>query len=159
MLNEDFKHKLKTVLEVCKTHNQRMQYALDFLQEIFPLNSGSYKELSQEQISHTDQLIFRFSQFQDTMGTKLFPLILQGLGEYVQILPFIDILNKLEKLSVIESAEQWLSLRETRNLVTHEYPGNEKEMVDGLNELRLHSQYLSSVLNNLLVYIGRREWL
>ena len=159
MLNEDFKYKLKTVLEVCKTHNQRMQYALDFLQEIFPLNSGSYKELSQEQISHTDQLIFRFSQLQDTMGTRLFPLILQGLGEYVQILPFIDTLNKLEKLLVIESAEQWLSLRETRNLVTHEYPGNEKEMVDGLNELRLHSQYLSSVLNNLLVYIGRREWL
>ena len=43
---------------------------------------------------------------------------------------FIDILNSLEKLSIIESAEQRLTLREIRNLVTHEYSGNEKEMVD-----------------------------
>ena len=159
MLNEDFNYKLKTALEVCETHNQRMQYALDFLQEVFPLDSESYDALSQEQISHTDQLIYRFSQLQDTIGNKLFPLILQGLGEFDQRLPFIDILNKLEKLSVIESSEQWLSLRETRNLVTHEYPGNEKEIIDGLNELRLQSQYLSSALNTLLVYIREREWL
>ncbi len=159
MLNEDFKYRLKTVVEVCKTHNQRMLYALDFLRKIFPLSSESYQALSQEQISHTDQLIYRFSQLQDTLGNKLFPLILQGLGEYDQRLPFIDILNKLEKLSVIESSDQWLSLRETRNLVTHEYPGNKKEIVDGLNELRLHSQYLSSALNKLLVYIRKREWL
>jgi len=118
MLNNDFKYKLTTVLDVCKTHDQRMHYTLDFLQNIFPVNSASYQELSQEQISHTDQLIYRFLQLQDTIGNKLFPLILQGLGEYAQNMPFIDMLNKLEKLSVIESAEQWLSLRETRNLVT-----------------------------------------
>ena len=136
-----------------------MQYALDFLQDIFPVNSESYQELSQEQISHADQLIYRFLQLQDTIGNKLFPLILQGLGEYTQNMPFIDILNKLEKLSVIESTEKWLSLRETRNLVTHEYPDNEKEIVDGLNELHQQSQYLSSALNNLLVYIRKRTWL
>ncbi len=158
MLNEDFKYKLKAILEVCKTHNQRMQYALDFLQDIFPLDSESCQGLSHEQISHTDQLIYRFSQLQDTIGNKLFPLILQGLGEYEQRLPFIDVLNKLEKLLVIESSEQWLSLRETRNLVTHEYPGNEVEIVDGLNELRLQSQYLTSALNILLVYIRERGW-
>ena len=136
-----------------------MQYALDFLQDIFPVNSESYQELSQEQISHADQLIYRFLQLQDTIGNKLFPLILQGLGEYTQNMPFIDILNKLEKLSVIESTEKWLSLRENRNLVTHEYPDNEKEIVDGLNELHQQSQYLSTALNNLLVYIRKRKWL
>ena len=159
MLNKEFKYRLTTVLDICKINYQRMQYALDSLQDIFPVISESYQELSQEQISHTDQLIYRFSQLQDTIGNKLFPLILQGIGEYTQNMPFIDILNKLEKLSVIESTEQWLSLRETRNLVTHEYPGNEKEFVDGLNELHQQSQYLSSILNNLLVYIRKRKWL
>lgn len=159
MLNKDFEYRLKTVLEVCKIHNQRMKYALDFLQDTFPVNTESYEEFSQELISHTDQLIYRFSQLQDTIGNKLFPLILQGLGEYDQGLPLIDILNKLEKLSVIDSTEKWLSLRETRNLVTHEYPGNEKEVVDGLNELHHQSQYLASVQNDLLIYIRKREWL
>jgi hypothetical protein len=135
-----------------------MQYALDYLQEILPIKSKSYLELSQEQISHADQLIYRFSQLQDTIGNKLFPLILQGLGEYSQNMPFIDILNQLEKLSVIESTEHWLSLREIRNLVTHEYPGNEKEIVDALNELHQQTFYLSSTLDNLMLYIKNRKW-
>jgi hypothetical protein len=73
-------------------------------------------------------------------------------------MPFIDILNSLEKLSIIESAEQWLGLREIRNLVTHEYSGNEQEMVDALNELHQQAQVLSSTLDALLVYINRRNW-
>ena len=93
------------------------------------------------------------------MGSKLFPLILQGLGEYTPEMPFIDIIHKLEKLSIIEDADKWLSLREIRDTVTQEYPGNEKEIVDGLNELLDQSQYLSTTLENLLVYIKKRNWL
>jgi hypothetical protein len=114
---------------------QRLQYARDSLKNIFPIDTKSFLELAPEQVSRTDQLIYRFSQLQDTIGNKLFPLILEGLGEYTPNMPFIDILNTLEKLSIIEGAEQWLSLREIRNLVTHEYSGNEQEMVDALNEL------------------------
>jgi len=68
MLKEDLKYKLKTVLEICKMHDERMQYALDYLQAMFPLNSESYQELTQEQVSHSDQLIHRFSLLQDTIG-------------------------------------------------------------------------------------------
>lgn len=135
-----------------------MQYAVDFLKEVLPLNSGSLKELSQEQVSHADQMIFRFSRLQDTMGNKLFPLILQGLGEYTQNMPFIDTLNKLEKLSIIESAEKWLGLREIRNLVTHEYPENEQEIAEALNELYRQTQFLSSALTKLTSYISKRNW-
>ena len=159
MLKEDFKYRLSAIINVCKMHNQRMQYAMDFIQGIFPLDSESYRVLTQEQISHTDQLIYRFSQLQDTIGGKLFPLILRGLGEYDQNMPFIDILNRLEKISVIDSAEHWLILRETRNLVTHEYPDNEKEIVEGLNELHKQSQYLSSILDGLMGYIRERGWI
>jgi hypothetical protein len=138
---------------------QRLQYARDSLKNIFPIDTKSFLELAPEQVSRTDQLIYRFSQLQDTIGNKLFPLILEGLGEYTPNMPFIDILNTLEKLSIIEGAEQWLSLREIRNLVTHEYSGNEQEMVDALNELYQLSQVLSSTLDNLMVYIKHRNWL
>ena len=49
---------------------QRMQYARDSLKNIFPIDTKSFKELSPEQISRTDQLIYRFSQLQDTIGNK-----------------------------------------------------------------------------------------
>ncbi len=129
------------------------------LKDVFPIDAKSYKELTQENISRTDQLIYRFSQLQDTIGDKLFPLILEGLGEYVPSMPFIDILNKLEKLSILASAEQWLNLREIRNLVTHEYPDNEQELIDVLNELYHQAQILSSNMDNFLVYIKRRNWI
>jgi hypothetical protein len=159
MLNKDLEYKLRTVIEVCEKHRQRMFYAVDSLEDIFPLNPNSVRKLSPEQVSHTDQLIYRFSRLQDTMGTKLFPLILQGLGEYDQGQPFIDMLNKLEKFSLIDSAEQWLRLREIRNLVSHEYPDNEKELAEGLNELRQESRYLDTVLNDLLRTMKERAWL
>jgi len=129
------------------------------LQGIYPVNSESYRDLSEDQISHSDQLIYRFSQLQDTIGNKLFPMILQGIGEYAQNMPFIDRLNRLEKLSIIDDAEKWLNLREIRNLVTHEYPDNEEELIDGLNELYQLSEYLSSTLDNLLDYVEKRNWL
>ena len=136
-----------------------MNYARDYLLDIYPVNLESYRNLSEDQISHSDQLIYRFSQLQDTIGNKLFPLILQGIGEYEQNMPFIDRLNRLEKLSIIEDSVRWLNLREIRNLVTHEYPDNENEVIDGLNELYHQSGYLSSTLDKLLDYIEKRKWL
>jgi uncharacterized protein with HEPN domain len=37
---------------------------------------------------------------------------------------FIDKLNCLEKLSYLPSSVWWMSLRETRNQITHDYPNN-----------------------------------
>jgi hypothetical protein len=136
-----------------------MHYAMDFIKDIFPIDIKTYKGLSPEQISRTDQLIYRFSQLQDTIGNELFLLILDGLGEYAPKMPSIDIMNSLEKLSIIESAEQWLSLRDIRNHVTNEYSGNEQEMVEALNELHLQAQVLSLTMDGLRVYVNRRNWL
>lgn len=49
------------------------------------------------------------------------------------MLPFIDILNKLEKLRLIESAEQWKQLREIRNAIAHEYDDSPQLMAQVLN--------------------------
>jgi hypothetical protein len=140
-------------------HQARMRYALDFLHDMFPLNEASYIARTEEQISHTDQLIYRFSQLQDTLGGKLFPMIIRGLGENEEHLPFIDILNRLEKLEIIESTDRWLSLREVRNQVTHEYPENKLHSIEGLNELRSQSQYISTALDRVIEYMKERGWL
>ena len=57
MLNKDFTGTLRSVIDVCRTHHERMQYALDYLRDILPIITESYQELSKEHISHTDQLI------------------------------------------------------------------------------------------------------
>ena len=66
------------------------------------------------------------------MGEKLFPAVLDMLGEYKSSLAFKDILNKLEKLEIIPSAQKWMDYREIRNTLTHEYPDNEQEIIEGI---------------------------
>ncbi len=157
MKRPEYNDKLKNTLETCNTHRERMLYALSGLEKIFPVDPDNMKNLTPDQISLTDQLIYRFSQLQDTIGNKLFPLIIEGLGEDVRNKPFIDILNRLEKLTIIDSVDKWLSLREIRNIVTHEYPDNEEEIADGLNQLSREAYYLSSLLDKLTEYIKSRK--
>jgi uncharacterized protein YutE (UPF0331/DUF86 family) len=47
---------------------------------------------------------------------------------------FIDILNKLEKLGFLESAEKWKQIREIRNAIAHDYPDNPDLVATNLNQ-------------------------
>jgi uncharacterized protein with HEPN domain len=46
---------------------------------------------------------------------------------------FVDILNRLEKLGRLESADTWRQLRKIRNQVSHEYDDNPEYMATALN--------------------------
>ena len=119
-------------------------------------NEEKYQKLSFDNLSYLDQLIFRFSKLQDSMGNRLFPAILENLGEDIEGKPFIDLLTKMEKLGLISSHKQWLKLRETRNSVTHEYPFFTPEIIEGLNLLIEQAEVLSSLWLNLKDYSSKR---
>ena len=57
------------------------------------------------------------------MGGRIFPAILSLAQEDVKKKTFIDILNRLEELEVLDK-NQWLNLREARNEIAHEYSFN-----------------------------------
>jgi uncharacterized protein with HEPN domain len=83
------------------------------------------------------------------MGEKLFPALLENLGEEVRGKPFIDILTKMEELGLFQSSNEWLLLRETRNIVTHEYPFVTNEIIEGLNLLAQHYKVILAILNQI----------
>ena len=85
-----------------------------------------------ETVKTIDTFIYRFSKIQDYMGEKLFSATLDILGEYKSSMSFIDILHKLERLEFIQSVQQWMNFREIRNALTHEYPDNENEIMEGI---------------------------
>ena len=141
--------KLHEAVAVCRLHEQKMRYALTQLQQVFPLTIETYLQLEPVQLSFFDQLILRFSKLQDCMGTKLFSSLLSILGEDYKNKAFIDILNRLEQLQYIQSTQEWLLLRETRNIFTNEYPYINQDIIDGLNILHVHSTLLLSIWLNL----------
>ena len=147
---------LNEAIQLCTIHSERMQFAWGKVNSNFPLTVEKYNSLQPEVFSFFDQLIFRFSKLHDSMGSKLFPSLLESLGEETRGTPFIDLLTKMEELELLENANDWLVLRETRNIVTHEYPFMTQEVIDGLNLLSKHQKLILNILQQLLDIIEKR---
>lgn len=128
-------NKIETFLEKiheCNQHKLRLNKAKEHLKEYMPLTEEVYDKLDDVNISFVDQLIFRFSKLQDTLGDKLFASFLELNGENIKKMTFIDRLNRLEELEIIEKNE-WLNLRKNRNEIAHEYSFNIDEVISSIN--------------------------
>lgn len=117
-----------------------------------PLNKERYENLSEDEIEHIDQFLYRFSKLQDTMGQKLFKSILLLLDEKVENKPFIDILNRLEKLELLEDANIWRELRDDRNELAHNYEDDPEEASLIINKLFFKKDILIQIYNNIKKY-------
>ena len=143
--------RLTTSLLKCRIHLQRLQYAVSQTEKFFPLEREKFQNLDDAQTGNIDQLIFRFTKLQDELGTNTFRYVLVYLQEDILDKPFRDILNRLERLKIIDSSDTWLALRELRNDLAHEYPMMLEETINKLNHLFIQLP----VLENILITIER----
>jgi uncharacterized protein with HEPN domain len=133
-MSHDVIASFKEKFHECDKHAQKIMIAKQALIKMMPLTLAQYLVLDNVSLSFIDQLIYRFSKLQDSMGEKIFPMILLVAGEEVKRKTFIDILNRLEELALIDRID-WLMLREARNEVAHDYSFNQQQVVDGINQV------------------------
>ena len=129
------KLKCASALEECKKHIQRINTALKFLEPLFPFTQYRLNTLSDEQVAVLDQFLYRFAKLQDCIGLRLMPTVYSLLENDTTAHPFIDILNRLEKLGVLTSAADWQYFRSLRNNFAHEYPERQVDIINGVNAL------------------------
>lgn len=129
---KDIKSTFLEKLHECNQHKNRLLTAKEKLKIFMPLTTQSFSALNDENVSFIDQMIFRFSKLQDTMGDKVFPSILMLSGEEIKNKTFIDRLNRLEELGLVRK-DEWMQLRKDRNEIAHEYSFNQDEVVDSIN--------------------------
>jgi hypothetical protein len=156
MLTEELNDKLIETLAICDLHHQRMMFAWKNIEKYFPLTDLTFSNISQIELALFDQLIYRFSKLQDSMGSRLFKQLLEALEEDISGLPFIDILLKLEKLNLLDDAKDWIALRQTRNTISHEYPFFKEVQMEELNLLPEEVVKLASIWLKLKEYTVRR---
>lgn len=156
MLTDELKDKLNETVAICELHHQRMMFAFSSLEKYWPLTEFNYSQISAIELALFDQLIYRFSKLQDSMGARLFKQLLEILEEDVSGLPFIDILFKMEKLNLIDNAKDWITLRQTRNTVSHEYPFYKEAQIEELNLLPQEVEKLSAIWSKLKEYAQKR---
>ncbi|MEX1197418.1 MAG: hypothetical protein WEB57_06120 [Pseudohongiellaceae bacterium] len=101
-----------------------------------------------------DAFVSRFSRLQDTLGDKLVPALLDWTGEPRG--PAIDNLDKAEKFGWISSADEWLSYRQLRNQMVHEYIEDLQVLAEALDRGRAFVPELLGVARALTDEVDRR---
>ena len=138
----------KEQLYECHKHVEKIIIAKQHLSKLVPLTVESYSRLNDIEMSFIDQLIFRFSKLQDTLGERIFPSVLKLSKEDVKQKTFVDILNRLEELEIIDKNE-WLKLREIRNEIAHEYSFNTEEVIESITNIYNASSDLIKINNDI----------
>ncbi len=78
-------------------------------------------------------LLKRYEQLQDMLG-RLFRAYLTWELEDVRDMTRRDQANQLEKLGIVADADDWVGAAELRNRLVHEYPIDEAEQIDRVND-------------------------
>ena len=130
-----YKIKLTKYFNECDKHIQRIEEAYGDIENILPLNAKKYQTLSKNEVQGIDQYLFRFAKLQDTMGDKIFKLIYNEYNQNSETVPFIDLLNYLEKLKFIDNTQEWIVLRQIRNQISHQYDDEPHEMAQAINSI------------------------
>jgi len=73
---KDITDTLEKKLYECDKHVQKLHDAKEFLADIMPLSLENYLKIDKIQSSFIDQLNFRFSKLQDTVGESIIKSIL-----------------------------------------------------------------------------------
>jgi hypothetical protein len=126
------------------------------METLMPLNSEKYLQLTDDEIEHIDQYIYRFTKLQDTVGERLFKSVLQFVGEDINKLPFIDIFMKLVSLNITSNMNLWFELREIRNELAHDYDDNPELASEKINQIYNYKSSLIKYLEDIEKYIYNR---
>lgn len=82
----------------------------------------------------------RFARFQDRLGQKVAPGVLDALGERVGTV--IDNLAQAERLGWVDDAEDWINTRNLRNRLVHEYIEDPVQLAADVNTAGLYTRIM-----------------
>ncbi|MCF6255891.1 MAG: hypothetical protein L3K25_06265 [Gammaproteobacteria bacterium] len=102
-----------------------------------------------------EAFVGRFGRLQDTLGDKLLPTLFIALGERSGA--FIDNLDRAEKLEFIDSADEWMGIRNLRNQMVHEYIEDPVILLSALQAGHNYVPNLEQTANNMLNEIRQRS--
>ena len=122
----------------------------------FTIDCVKLLESDQELSERVEAFVGRFGRLQDTLGDKLLPVQLIALGETSAAA--IDNLDKAERLGLIASTDQWLTMRNLRNQMVNEYIEDPVLFATALQTGHDFVPELVSTANKLIAEIQQRGW-
>ncbi len=147
--------KLQAALAECFLHTEVLEEALkDWNGEC--LSAEQAPKLTGFQRRLLDQLAYRFSKLQDSLGEKVLPGLLELAEEPLpEETPFAVKLQRLERLGVVE-VEVWRRLRELRNQIAHEYIDQPALKAAAINHFIEGVETLMDTWRQAETFVGQR---
>ena len=144
---------MRVFIAECVLHAEVLEEALVDVKKWMPISVKAH--LDKELLRILDQIAYRFTKLQDSMGEKVLPLILELAQEPVSSsATFAEKLNRLERIGAIPSAEEWKQLRVARNAVAHEYPDDPELRISAINRFLAGAKQMSSLHLFVMQYIA-----
>lgn len=108
--------------------------------------SSDPSKLSTQELESWEGFVARFARVSDIFLSKyLRAYVLKGDPAFRGSLR--DFVNQAEKLGLVEDAEQWMTIRELRNMAAHEY--SEKELAKDFEKMKQLAPFLTSLKDKL----------
>ncbi len=120
----------------------------------FTLAQAGQLEADLDLAERVEAFVGRFGRLQDTVGDKLLPLLLAALGE--RTAAAIDNLDRAERLGLIDSADQWMTMRSLRNQMVHEYVEDPAVLISALHSGHAFVSALIAAADKMIAEIEQR---
>lgn len=148
---DKFKEILASNLKACNMQAKSLQESFEDISEALPFKPKDIENLTKEKRYIIDSLTLSFSRLQDMLGSKIFSTILKLEAEPVGTM--IDILNKMEKMRLLDSVNEWQNIREARNSIFHEYNYNYTNIAHNLNIITQYVPHILGILAGIEKYV------
>lgn len=123
---------------------------------LFTLEQVMQLEENADLAERVEAFVGRFGRLQDTVGDKLLPLLLAALGEKTSAA--IDNLDRAERLGLLNSADEWIVMRNLRNQMVHEYVEDPVVLTSALQTGHAFVPALVASANKMIAEIESRGW-
>jgi hypothetical protein len=125
--------------------------------DIFTLEQVALLESDIELAERVEAFVGRFGRLQDTLGDKLLPQLLMALGE--RTASAIDNFDLAERLGFLNSADEWMVMRNLRNQMVHEYIEDPALLANALQTGHLFVPKLIAAADKMRAEIEQRGWM
>ncbi len=116
---------------------------------------GSKESYTFEEMESFDSLTSKFNRTSDIFTQKVLRSVWMLLHEAFE--PYIDMMNKAEKMFLIFSSDQMIEVRDLRNQIAHEYsPEAIRDLVPEVIELTTH---LAGNIETCRTFLKTRGWI
>lgn len=122
----------------------------------FTIEQAEKLEENVELAERVEAFVGRFGRLQDTVGDKLLPLLLMALGE--KSAAAIDNLDRAERLELLSSADEWMTMRNLRNQMVHEYVEDLVVLTNALQTGHGFVPVLVATANKMIAEVESRGW-